>query len=79
MESWIHMPLAFVFGFAMGSGAVFLSFRSKLEFYRRYIETRLGAINLPSKVRRTSAPVGHLAIGCDEANASGGFQRDRLV
>lgn len=60
MQSWMHMPVAFVFGFALGSGVVFLSFRSKLEFYRQYIETRLGALNVPAKLRRTSVSAGHI-------------------
>ena len=46
MHLWLHLPLAFASGFALGTVLAFLQFRASLRLYRQFIEDRLAAINL---------------------------------
>lgn len=43
--AWVHLPLAFTFGFILGVVFAFSWFRSKLKFYKQFIERRLSSLN----------------------------------
>jgi hypothetical protein len=58
METWVYLPLAFGSGFIFGSVVYFLHFRSRLRFYKRFIESRLESLCIPTNLRHPSASNG---------------------
>lgn len=58
MNLWLHLPLAFASGFALGTLIAFWQFKSRLKVYRRYIENRLAQANLDLSEPRNSVPAG---------------------
>jgi hypothetical protein len=59
MNTWLRMPLVFGFGFASGSVAVFLLLRSRLTFYRQFIESRLASIDFSAGSQKIAATSAH--------------------
>lgn len=57
MNSWAHLPMAFGVGFTMGGIVAFLHYRTKIGFYKQYIDTRLASIN--NSLRRSSEPISN--------------------
>lgn len=60
MNLWLHLPLAFASGFAVGTLIAFWQFKSKLKLYKRYIEERLAQVSLELAEPRDTIPAGHL-------------------
>jgi len=65
MDTWLHFPIAFVSGFALGGVTIFLHLRSRLRFYKRFIETRLASINVPIRCRGVRLAVNTFIPLCD--------------
>lgn len=47
MDAWIYLLFAFMCGLTLGCVYASLHFRTKVEFYRQFIERRLSSINFP--------------------------------
>ncbi|MEJ2009965.1 MAG: hypothetical protein P8Z30_17720 [Acidobacteriota bacterium] len=43
MSSWVGLALSFTIGLAVGGALAFAQCKSRLDLYRYFIETRLGA------------------------------------
>lgn len=60
MNIWLHLPLAFASGFALGTLIAFWQFKSKLKLYKRYIDNRLAQVNLELSEQRNAVSARHL-------------------
>jgi len=68
MNLWLRMPLIFGIGFASGSCTAFLLLRSRLTFYRQFIESRLASIDFSGRPQKAPASICRVREG-GHANA----------